>query len=76
MLRSGNTLRFTFVEIEEARLLGLDLSSVKTEEQLTSEVLRLITTLEREKPELLEHIAIELAEVTGRKLPARLTIIK
>jgi hypothetical protein len=76
MLKSGNILRFTPTEIEEARLLGLDLSAVKNEEQFTSAVLALITTLERERPALLEKIAKSLAATTGRKLPAQVTVVK
>ena len=69
MLKSGTVLRFTPTEIEDARLLGLDLSAVKTEEEFQRAVVDLIKTLEREKPELLEQVAKALAEVTGRKLP-------
>jgi hypothetical protein len=76
MLKSGNTLRFTPTEIEEARVLGLDLSRVKNEEQFTSAVLELITTLERERPTLLEKIAKALAAATGRKLPAQVRLVK
>ena len=76
MLKLGETLRFTVAEIEEARLLGLDLSVVKSEEQFKSAVVELITTLEREKPALLEKIAEALAEVTERKLPARMKAVK
>lgn len=76
MLRSGKILRFTPSEIAEARLLGLDLSAVRTEEQFTSAVLELITTLERERPALLEQIAKALAAATGRKLPVQVTVVK
>ena len=76
MLKSGKTLRFTSAEIGEARLLGLDLSAVKSEEHFQSAVVDLVITLEREKPELLERIAKALAEVTGRKLPLRATVVR
>ena len=76
MLKSGKILRFTPAEIAEARLLGLDLSPVRTQEEFTDALLELITTLARERPALLEHIAKALAAATGRKLPAQVTVIK
>ena len=76
MLKSGTTVRFTAKEIEEARQLGLDLSSVETEAQFTTAVLELINTLERERPALLEQVARALAAATGRKLPAQLRLVK
>lgn len=76
MLKLGKTLRFTPAEIEEARLLGLDLSAVNTEEQLSGTVVELITTLGQERPALLEKIAKSLASATGRKLPAQITVVK
>jgi hypothetical protein len=76
MLRSGKNIRFTSAEIDEARRLGLDLSTVQTDEQLVKALLQLIGLLEQERPALLEKLAVELAAMTGRKLPARLTAVE
>jgi len=76
MLRTGSRIRFTAAEIEEGRQLGLDLAEVKTRTQYSDAVIDLICLLERDRPELLEQIAVALAAQTGRKLPAKLVRIK
>ena len=76
MLKLGKQLRFTECEIESARALGLDLAHVRSEAQYRTAVVRLIETLADERPELLERIAVELAKVTGRSLPAKLKVVK
>jgi hypothetical protein len=72
MLRSDDHIRFTACEVEEARRLGIDLTGVKTMDDYSDAVITLITTLEHERPELLEKIARALGEKTGRTMPARL----
>jgi len=72
MLRSDDQVRFTAGEIEEARRLGIDLTGVKTMAMYSAGVIQLITTLEHDRPELLEKIARALCEATGRKMPAKL----
>ena len=51
------TLRFTPAEIEQARRLGIDLAGVKTKAEYSNAVIDMITTLEHERPDLLEKIA-------------------
>jgi hypothetical protein len=76
MLRSGDQIRFTTGEIEEARRLGIDLAGVRTMDEYSDAVIRLITTLEHERPELLEKIVRAIGEATGRKLPAALRLVR
>ena len=75
MLQSSEQLRFTAAEIEQARRLGIDLAGVKTKADYSNAVTELITTLEHERPDLLEKIAKALAERTGRKMPAKLRLV-
>ena len=74
MLQSGNQLRFTETEIEQARELGIDLSDVKTKAAYSNAIIDLMMTLEHERPALLEKIAKALAESTGKKLPTKLNL--
>lgn len=76
MLKLGKEVRFTQAEIEEVRKLGIDLTDVKSEAQYSAAVVRLVETLANDRPELLERIAKELSRVTGRKLPAKLKVVK
>lgn len=76
MLRSDGRIRFTSDEIEGARRLGIDLTGIKTVNDYSDAVIRLITTLEHERPDLLEKIARAIAGETGRPLPARLTLVR
>lgn len=75
MLKSGNQVRFTEGEVKRAAELGLDLSHVRTREAYSREVIELITTLEHDRPELLEKIAEAIARKTGKKLPPKLTSV-
>jgi len=75
MLQSNEQLRFTPAEIEQARRLGIDLAGVKTKADYSNAVIEMITTLEHERPSLLEKIAKALAEKTGRKLPGNLRLV-
>ena len=75
MLQSNEQLRFTPAEIEQARRLGIDLAGVKTKADYSNAVIEMITTLEHERPSLLEKIAKALSEKTGRKLPGKLRLV-
>lgn len=72
MLKCDHQIRFTAAEIEEARHLGINLAGVKTQAQYSNAIIDLITTLEHERPELLEKIAKALMARTGKKLPPKL----
>lgn len=72
MLRSNDQIRFTASEIDQARRLGIDLTGVKTMADYSDAVIRLITSLEDERPDLLEKIAQAMCEETGRKMPTKL----
>lgn len=71
MLQLNNQVRFTTSEIEQARQLGINLVGVKTKADYSDAVIEFITTLERERPELLEKIARALAPKVGVVLPEK-----
>ena len=73
MLRAGNALRFTPEEIEAFQKLGLDFDGARTTDDLDSVLARWADTLNDERPDLLEKIAVEMAKAKGIPLPARLT---
>jgi len=75
MLKLGNQIRFTPAEIEEAKTLGIDLVGVKSQAEYSRAVMRLVSALEYERPDILEKIAVALAEKTGRKLPPKLSVV-
>ena len=76
MLRAGNALRFTPDEIEDFRKLGLDFDGARTQDDIDQTLARWADTLNDERPDLLEKIAVELAKANGIPLPARLTRVR
>ena len=73
MLRAGDALRFTPDEIEDFRKLGLDFDWARTPDDIEQVLTGWADTLNDERPNLLEKIAVELANAKGIPLPARLT---
>jgi len=76
MLRAGNALRFTPDEIEDFRKLGLDFDGARTPDDFEQVLSHWANTLNDERPNLLEKIAVELAKAKGIQLPARLTRVR
>ena len=76
MLRAGDVLRFTPAEIEDFRKLGLDFDGARTPDDIKQALTRWADTLNDERPNLLEKIAVELAKAKGIPLPARLTRVR
>ena len=76
MLRAGNALRFTPDEIEDFRKLGLDFDGARTQDDIDQALARWADTLNDERPDLLEKIAVEMAKARGIALPARLTRVR
>jgi len=76
MLRAGNALRFTPAEIEDFRKLGLDFDGARTPDDIEQALARWAATLDDERPDLLEKIAVELAKAKGIPLPARLARVR
>ena len=76
MLRAGDALRFTPDEIEAYRQLGLDFDGARTRDDVEQALTRWAGTLNDERPDLLEKIAVEMAKAKGVKLPARLARLK
>jgi hypothetical protein len=57
IVSSGKHVRFSRAEQESARNLGIDLTSVRTLDQYSRAIARLVRILEADRPELLEKIA-------------------
>jgi hypothetical protein len=76
MLSAGNALRFTPDEIEDFRKLGLDFDGARTPGDIEQVLSQWADTLNDERPNLLEKIAVELAKAKGIPLPARLTRVR
>ncbi|HQV14290.1 MAG TPA: hypothetical protein PK620_05200 [Denitromonas sp.] len=76
MLRAGNALRFTPDEIEDFRKLGLDFDGARTRDDIEQALTQWAATLNDERPDLLEKIAVELAKAKGIPLPARLSRVR
>ena len=76
MLRAGNALRFTPDEIEDFRKLGLDFDGARTRDDIEQVLTQWAATLNDERPDLLEKIAVELAKAKGIPLPARLSRVR
>jgi hypothetical protein len=76
MVISGRQVRFSKSERDSARCLGIDLTSVRTLDQYSGAIARLIRILEVDRPELLEKIARALSEKTGRPMPAKLQRVR
>jgi hypothetical protein len=75
MIRLGNSARFTPIEVEEYRQVGLDLSNVRYQPDIEQEVSRWAYTLADERWELLEKIALAMAKAKGVKLPPQFNIV-
>ena len=76
MLRAGDALRLTPDEIEAYRKLGLDFDGARTGDDIEQALTRWTDTLNDERPDLLEKIAMAMAQANGIKLPARLTRVR
>ncbi|MBU0603839.1 MAG: hypothetical protein KKD25_15725 [Gammaproteobacteria bacterium] len=76
MLRAGNALRFTPDEIEAFRKLGLDFDGARTQDDIDQALAQWADTLNDERPDLLEKIAVEMAKARSITLPARLTRVR
>ncbi len=76
MLRAGKVLRFTPDEIEIYRKLGLDFDGARTQDDIEQALAQWADTLNDERPDLLEKIAVEMAKAKGIPLPARLLRVR
>lgn len=75
MLRAGRSLRFTPDEVVAFRSLGLDFEGVRTQDDIEQALAVWAGTLADERPDLLDKIVSEMANVKGVKSPARLTTV-
>ena len=72
MIRLGNSARFTPHEVDELRRVGLDMGNVKHPKDIEQELSRWAHILANERFDLLEKIALEMANASGAKLPPKL----
>lgn len=75
MLRSGNSLRFTAWEVEQHRELGVDLTDVKTPDDVATALVPWIEALGEVRPDLLDKFARDLAREKGVKLLPQVDIV-
>ncbi|AEB85652.1 MULTISPECIES: hypothetical protein [Comamonadaceae] len=76
MLRAGHSLRFTPTETDELRKLGIGVGGARTQDDLDQALAQWAGTLAEERPELLEKIAVAMAQAKGASLPVRLTRVR
>ncbi|RTL56524.1 MAG: hypothetical protein EKK46_04790 [Rhodocyclaceae bacterium] len=76
MLRAGDVLRFAPDEIEDFRKIGLDFDGAQTRGDIEQALAQWVGTLNEERPDLLEKIAVAMAKAKGIPLPARLTRVR
>ena len=76
MLHAGDSIRFTPAEVEGFRKLGLDFDGTRTRDALEQALTQWASTLNDERPDLLDKIAAALAEAKGAELPARLSRVR
>jgi len=67
MLRSGKKIRFTRSEIAEFRQYGINLAGVKTLADWEAVFTFWVSTLEAERPDLLEKIARAFEKAKGKE---------
>ena len=76
MLRSGRTsIRFTAVEIDELRALGIDISGAKSPADFAAALEPWLQTLADVRPDLFDRIASEIAAAKGIRLPRHSRVI-
>jgi len=63
MLKCGNQIRFTHKEIEKDRSLGLDISWIKTDSDLSAELIRWIELVAKYEPHVIHVLGKELEEL-------------
>jgi len=63
MLRLNNRVRFTSAETDKMLTIGIDLVGVRTQSDVNAEFARWAGALARNRPDLLEKIARDLARV-------------
>ena len=76
MVQSGKRVRFTASEIEQFRKVGIVFTGVKTQDDIRDQIALWANTLANDRPELLEKIAREIANIKGVKMPAKLTAVR
>lgn len=76
MLESGSALRHTQQENEWFKEIGIDLSEVRSEADLTRALCEWIEVVGDERPAIIEKLAAALANRTGLKLPPKLEVVR
>ena len=75
MLRAGKVLRFTPQEVEGFRQVGVDFEGARTQDDVDDALDRWVRTLAGDRPDLLDKIAVAMADASGVQLPPRLSVV-
>ena len=75
MLRAGKALRFTPREVDGFRQVGLDFEGARTQDDVDDALDRWVRTLAGDRPDLLDKIAVAMADAVGVQLPPRLSTV-
>ena len=75
MLRSNKALRFTAIEVEQLRRVGLDVRGVRTAGDFAEALDPWIDALHEVRSDLLMRLVEHLAMAKGLKLPPRLHVV-
>ena len=75
MLCSGNSIRFTGKEAEEAREMGIDVAGVKSPDDFANALVPWIEALGEVRPDLLNKLARNMATAKGIKMPPCLNVV-
>lgn len=72
MIRYRKSIRFTSNELAEFRRIGLNFGHASDQTKLEQELNRWADLITRERPDLLEKIAVAMAAAQGVRLPPKL----
>ena len=75
MLRAGKALRFTPREVEGFRRVGLDFEGARTQDDLDEALDRWVRTFAGDRTDLLDKIAVAMADASGVQLPPQLSVV-
>ncbi len=72
MMRCGAVIRFSAVEVQEFREIGLDMTTARNACDVERQLIRWTEIIAAERPDLLEKIAMAMVGAQGVRLPTKL----
>lgn len=76
MMKCGAVIRFSAREAQAFREIGLDMSTAKNACDVERQLVRWREILAAERPDLLEKIAVAMADAQGVRLPTKLSAVR